>query len=260
MTPIYIINFNTTELTNNCIRSIIKNLHNFDYQINVFDNSNARRFKCADDISIDVNIINNYCGKIIEFNDVLRDSVDIDHCAMTKSMNTSRFGTLKHTYTIYYIIEHETRPFILFDSDTELLKDIDFIDDQYATIACIDYLAPKYHDRLLPFIQYFNTPLIKQNNIKYFDKNRILFGACAQNNLTYDTGASFLEDIRKKNIPYKEINYSEYVNHISGGSFNRKNYNIPTVTIGEYSYGMPKLIGDDSGSKLKIGKFCSISS
>jgi len=42
--PIYIVNFNTTALTNNAINSIIVNSKLDNYEIIVFDNSNKDKF------------------------------------------------------------------------------------------------------------------------------------------------------------------------------------------------------------------------
>jgi len=100
--------------------------------------------------------------------------------------------------------------------------------------------------------------MIKKHNIRYFDKNRILFGASEKNNLNYDTGGSFCEDVKNAGLPYKEIDYTQYVNHLGGGSFNKEKFNIPSISIGDFTYGNPEVVGDDSGAKLKIGKFCSI--
>ena len=256
MIPIYIVNFNTTEITNDCIKSIIDKLHAFEYSIMVFDNSNARRFKLDSEIPKNkITIIDNYFGKLINFNDVLMDSVNVQHYNKVKQMNISKFGTLKHTYTIDYIIKHEDKPFLLFDSDVKLLKDIDFIDDKYITIAGINHTEPKWPNRFFPYIQYFNVPMIKKYNICFFDKNRILFGASEKNNLRYDTGSSFYEDIMNANLPYKEIDYTEYINHLGNSSFTNDSQ---TISIGDFTYGNPRIIGDDSGAKLKIGNFCSI--
>jgi hypothetical protein len=36
----------------------------------------------------------------------------------------------------------------------------------------------------------------------------------------YDTGGSFYEDIINLNLPYKQITYTNYINHFKGGSWN----------------------------------------
>jgi len=57
----------------------------------------------------------------------------------------------------------------------------------------------------LPFIQYFNAPMIKKHGIRYFDKDRIMFGNNPNNAFTYDTGCSFYEDVLKYDLKYREI-------------------------------------------------------
>ena len=111
---------------------------------------------------------------------------------------------------------------LLFDSDTVLHKDIDFIDDNIVTAADIqtrpiDFRKKQYVPRFVPFIQFFNVNLINKFNIKYFDSRRI--GENHYGDRIYDTGSSFYDDIISKKAKYKKINFKAYVDHLNAGSW-----------------------------------------
>lgn len=133
------------------------------------------------------------------------------------NLDQAKHGSLKHAYTIQYLLDHEKNNFIILDSDTEVLHDFDFIEDGYLTIASI--CRKTFVPRFVPFIQYFNVDLIKNYKIKYFDKYRILFGKNLQTYFLFDTGCSFYFDITNNKLPYKEIDYMKYVKHLGGGSW-----------------------------------------
>jgi len=116
---------------------------------------------------------------------------------------------------------------LLFDSDTLLLKDIDFIDNTYASIADMEKQGGMGRNgkpytsftRLLPFIQFFNVKMIKAYNIRYFDYSR-MHGVIAPNRGNYyDTGASFYEDLVKHGLKIRQIDYKSYIIHKDHGSW-----------------------------------------
>lgn len=112
---------------------------------------------------------------------------------------------------------------MLFDSDIYLKKAIDFIDDSCITVASVCRQMPKWKDKLYPFIQYFNIKMIKDNNIHYFDKNRIMYGY-GPDCKNYDTGTSFYDDIIRKKLKFKDIDYTEYIEHLGNASWRNVNY------------------------------------
>lgn len=152
--PIYICNYNTTELTIALIYSILKNLKSFDYIINVFDNSDKIPFK-LDKFYDKINVIDNTNGKFIDFDKVVKENSN-------HSSSPNNHASLKHCYTIDYIIQFSCQNFLLFDSDTILKQDIDFIDDSFITCASVCKQEPTYKNKFYPFIQYFNVNLIKK--------------------------------------------------------------------------------------------------
>lgn len=210
---IFIINFNTNDLLNACIYSITSLIKNFDFAINIFDNSTSQRFQLSkNNCSTKVNIIDNTTGNIINFKDVE------NKYAKNMKFSQNNAASLKHTYTIDYIIKNLAKEdFLLMDSDVILKKDVDFIDPQFITIAGIGYGKSIFKTKFFPFIQYFNTSKIKQQNISYFDPNRIMFGYNFAGE--YNTGASFYEDVVKCGEKFKEINFEDYVFHLGSGSW-----------------------------------------
>jgi hypothetical protein len=57
--------------------------------------------------------------------------------------------------------------------------------------------------------------MLRDNNIRYFDPERIVGGKLHQN---YETGSSIYEDVYNKKLPYKCIDYNDYLYHHCGSS------------------------------------------
>lgn len=72
MLHVFIVNFNTTQLTNVCIASILSNFKSTSHDITVIDNSNAIKFETP----FKVNVIDNTCGQVIDFDSILSSDVD----------------------------------------------------------------------------------------------------------------------------------------------------------------------------------------
>ena len=213
---IAICNFNTNDLTNNCIKSIVKNTKAFEYKITVLDNSDKIPFQL--DSSIDksrIEVIDNTHGRFIDFNKMI--------VSFFNKRSHNNHASAKHCYSIQYLLNIcKTKYMVLFDSDTVLRKDIDFIDDNTVTAADIqtrpiDFRKMPYVPRFVPFIQFFNVNLINKLGIKYFDSRRI--GENHYGNRIYDTGSSFYDDIVSKRAKYKKINFKAYVDHLNAGSW-----------------------------------------
>ena len=198
---IAIINYNTNDYTNNCIKSILDKCSLKNYKILVFDNSDKINF----DNIYKVDVIDNTESKIIDFSEYLKNA---------KEYTLNNYGSAKHTITIDYMIKKiGVDNILLFDSDTILLRDIDFIDVKYITIA--DLISTTYsrfyNRRFLPFIQYFNCKKINDHKLDYYDKNRML--GVSKNDYLYDTGSSFYEDVLKLDSEFKRIKYKDYIIH-----------------------------------------------
>lgn len=222
---IAICNFNTTELTNNCIKSIQLHCKDFLYKFVVLDNSNKTSFSLATDFnsSTKIEIINNTTGKYVNFDRILQQ------CPFKlMKNNANNYGSLKHAASIQFLLNIcTTKILILFDSDTILLKAIDFIDTQYASIADLEENGKigrngklySSFTRFMPFIQFFNVAMLNKEKIKYFDYSR-MHGVLAPNKGNYyDTGASFYADLVKNKLHFKRINHKEYIKHLDHGSW-----------------------------------------
>jgi hypothetical protein len=61
--------------------------------------------------------------------------------------------------------------------------------------------------------------MCNEYGIKFFDPERN-FGLTSES-IVMDTGCSFYQDIKKNNLPIKEIDNDEYINHLNGGSGRR---------------------------------------
>lgn len=207
---IYIVNFNTTELTNLLIKSILKFKHEFKYDIVVFDNSDKIKFFTNID---NVKIIDNTKNQLIYFNKILLD------IRYKRLPSNNKYASFKHALTIDYILKNTPySKILLFDSDTILKKKIDFVNSvsNISVISDIEFNGKMF--RFLPYICYFNIKDIRNHSISYFDINRILGGSNPKNYF-YDTGASFFQDIVKNGLNFLRINFTEYVDHLKSASW-----------------------------------------
>lgn len=213
---IAICNFNTTKLTNRLIESIFSQKNEFKLNIIVLDNSDKISFTSNNK---SIKIINNTKQQFIKFDKIIKQY----------GGNTiNNFANMKHAMSIQFLITIcQTKGMILFDSDTYLKKPIDFIDFNFITIGG---LQKQYNvintnitrlPRIVPFIQFFNIDLINKYKLKYFNPLKII-GSNSKISNAFDTGASFYQDIISKKIPYKIINYSDYIYHICGASWAKK--------------------------------------
>ena len=112
--------------------------------------------------------------------------------------------------------------FVLLDSDVLLKKNIsDIWDDKYIYVAQVINQTPRIK-RVLPFICFINNKLCKENNVHFFNENRMHgLAKCdiVRDGDFYDTGANFY--IEAQGFPHREINNSDYVEHYKGGSWEK---------------------------------------
>lgn len=218
---IFIVNYNTYELTNNAIQSIRKFSND---TIVLFDNSDKEiEFKNSNINNI--KIINNTKQNIINFNEDferLDKKFKIPNHIKQLHKNGSNFGSYKHCKTIQWAFENiKTDNLIIFDSDIILKHDFkNIINQNYITAGQIEIRNNKAL-RIYPFIQYINLKIVKQHKINFFDETRMQDISQYYNG--YDTGGSFYEDICKNNLPIMNINFEDYIEHLGGGSW-RENF------------------------------------
>lgn len=208
-----IIHFNTPELTA-CLCSSIRKLHK-DANIIIFDNSTIRPFENID-VLCDV-YIDNTKNQLINFDEEFKNYPIVDSV-----YKLNKCGSARHCRTVQWLFDNlDTEEFVLLDSDVLLTRKLDFLENKFICSATYE-VFPRMKNRFLPFVTYFNLTKIKENKICYFDEKRM--NGLSKQGDPYDTGASFLEDIVNKKLPYKNINYKNYLVHFRNGSWSNKSY------------------------------------
>ncbi len=207
------VHYNTPELMDAAIRSIRKYS---DCKITVFDNSDKKPFANTFD---NVAVINNTKGQVIDFDEWLENFP-------FRQPGRSNYGSPKHCKTIDFCFDLFPNGFILMDSDILLKRRFDDLWDKSKAWVGEPFLdTPKGVKvmRLLPFLCFINVPMLKKNNVRYFNSDWMWHLFPKTPNKWYDTGAWFYKDCMEKNLPFKTINLDDYIEHFFHGS--HENYN-----------------------------------
>ena len=124
---IAICNFNTTELTNNCIESIFKNVYTMSFRVVVLDNSSQQRFALRSSlVGRDVQVIDNTKMQVIDFKKM--------HSGINSS--TKNFAAFDHTFSMQFLMNVcQTKKLVILDSDTIVVNDFDFLLDNSNAIV-----------------------------------------------------------------------------------------------------------------------------
>ena len=203
-----IVNFNTTRLTQCCIKSI--NKHTPNCKIYVFDNSDKEPFV---NIFDNVEVIDNSRGQIIDWDKWHKEFVGNKR---TKGRHNN-YASAKHTYTIDKFMQMFDENFLLLDSDVLILCDISkLFNDEYIYIAEVRKQSGYNMNRVMPFICYINNKMCKENGIHYFDK-KYMHGLGDPIGDNWDTGTYFYKAC--DGIKHKEIRHKDYVIHLGSGSW-----------------------------------------
>ena len=237
---IAIVHYNTPELTKAAVLSIRKQ-GGWDYRMVIFENSceaaladgkrrEARPFAglLADEQTRkalgDVEIIDNSRGQLVDFDAELAKWPNKKNEAENR---LAHFGSAKHMMSVEWLIQHMDGPFMLCDSDILLKRPIDDMFDETVT-ACgfIDqgWNNPKTVKRLWPMLCFINAPECRRLGIHYYDGMRcwgIMTGT--DKGCWYDTGAAFLEDIRRTDgATLRQVDIRERMEHMWSGSWREK--------------------------------------
>lgn len=215
-----IVHYNTPELTEATILSLRKH-GGEDYKVVIFDNSNERPWKKR---MKNVKRIDNTKGQLIDFDkELAKYKNKVPECGV---YGKCIYGSDKHMMSIQKLFELIPDGFLLMDSDILLKANIDFMfQENQCVVGHIQEWQksknPYMIDRLVPMLCYINVPMCKACGINYWDPNRSwqLHGKTKAS--WYDTGASFLEDIRshRKGAHGKRIDIRPLMEHLKSGSW-----------------------------------------
>ena len=227
-----ICHFNTPELTEAAILSLRKH-GGESYHVTVFDNSTATDFcgihREARPFTAKMNgvtVIDNTQGQIIDFAAELAKFPDRE----PESAASNDWGSVKHMITIQYLFDLLPDGFLLMDSDILIKQNVDhlFMPERVA-VGHVQEPQPgnRYGiGRLVPMLCYINVPMCRQLGIRYYDPERcwMLYKGMADRRNWYDTGASFMEDIRRR-LPRGErgwrVDIRPLMEHYKCGSWQR---------------------------------------
>ena len=217
-----IVNYNTPELTEAAILSLRK--HGGEtYEVTVFDNSDARPFTKQ---MAGVTIIDNTQGQVINFDEEL---AKFPNKCQTVGTYANYYGSDKHMMTIQKLWDILPDGFLLMDSDILLKDSVDFMFQEDR--LCVGHIQDGTNnnrfniDRLVPFLCYINVKMCREWGIKYFDpeRNRGLVSEDPNNpNNWYDTGATFLDEVRKCEAKGRRIDIRPLMKHLQAGSWENK--------------------------------------
>lgn len=198
------VSYNNNILTGMMLKSFYKMLNNYDIKIVIVDNGD--QIPVDDNIKSIFTVIDNFNHKIIP-----------------KQENPSR----EHAASIDYAFKHviDTKWCLLVDNDILFKENIKTLFDtlDLNKFDCMgeigwDCTPP---DRLFPYMCLINIEKFKQDNLNYYDRNRIIYDWKKLNK--YDTGFSFYEDIKNTWI-IKNIKLSDYIIHLKSGTLQNKDY------------------------------------
>lgn len=231
---IVIINFNTPELTECCIRSIRK--QGCDWPITVFDNSREVTWPPGEGMperTIEAHpfkrrmrglkVIDNTQGQVIDFDKALQAFPDKHrpHAAV------NGWGSDCHMMTVEKLFELFPDGFILVESDLLMRQDIrQMWNEDYSFCAYVqrEQLGNKFkRGRILPMLCYFNVPKFCAEGVHYFDPDRswMLHKGEDNPNNWYDTGSSLLEDVlaHRPKLKGLHVDIRPLVVHLGGASY-----------------------------------------
>ena len=229
---ICIVHFNTPTVTRAEVMSIRRQCGN-DWRIIIFDNSNIEPFAPIDKPmpieDANVLIYDNTHSQLVDFEQEI-----LTHPARDTSGKScwgkSIYGSVKHSMSVEWLLQHIDTPFILADSDILLKAPIDDLWDESVTASGTIEKEWGYGvSRLQPYLCFINAPECRRLGIHYFDPLRtwgLGTGATPEQNW-YDTGASFLEDIQQNDgATFKRMAVTDMMVHLGGASYARTK-NIP---------------------------------
>lgn len=204
---VVIINFNTQSLTDACILSL--NKHTVGAKVFVFDNSDKTPFVNTFE---NVEVIDNTKGQIVDFGNFGR----LFKLNPRSPGRCNNYASAKHAFSIQKCCDLINDGFVLLDSDVIIKRDISDLFDMSKLYVAESYRQPNNINRVLPYICFINTKMLRENNLTYFHKD-YMHGLWSKVGDSYDTGG-YLYILGKK-YPHRDIKWSHYAAHFAGGSW-----------------------------------------
>jgi hypothetical protein len=215
-----IVHYNTPELTEATILSLRKH-GGENYKVFIFDNSDERPWKKR---MKGVKKFDNTKGQIVDFD---KELAKYPHKISRHGVNGKCvYGSDKHMMSIQALFDLIPEGFLLMDSDILLKKEVDFMfQENQCVVGHIQEWVksgnPYKIDRLVPMLCYINVPMCKSCGIQYWDGKRSWMLNGQTRGSWYDTGASFLEDVRshRNGAHGKRIDIRPLMEHLKSGSW-----------------------------------------
>ncbi len=211
---IAIVHYNTPELTKATILSVRK--HTAGCRFTVFDNSDKRPFEPMPGVKV----IDNTKGQVIDYDALLAKYPD-------KRDTANEQGSAKHIAAVDYLFDILPDGFVLMDSDVLVKQDISvFFDKSVSWVGEIEYNPPYRFmtKRLFPFLLWINVPMLRKHGIRFWHEGMV-YKLSHTGAPYYDTAGSMLKDCDDANLPHKQVQLDEYIEHFGGGSCGRKTLN-----------------------------------
>ena len=208
-----IVHYNTPRMTECCVRSLQRSSPGV--KVIIFDNSDKAPFVPMDGVEV----IDNTHGQIIDFNMLLA-------AYPTKVDVGNGWASAKHCFTVQWLINKRRNPFILMDSDVLVRQDItSFWDKTQTFVGQVKPHTSKWGitvDRVLPFLCFINVPLVKVNNLSYYNYPKMWALTPRKPDIAYDTGCWFLEEVHRARLPYHHVSLEPFIYHFGHGSWKEK--------------------------------------
>ena len=203
---IAIVHYNTPALTTALVRSIRKHVPR--RRIVVFDNSDVLQLPPMRDVIR----IDNTRGQVVDFGEMIRRYPD-------RIPTACNWGSEKHIASVDWLFDYLPEGFLLLDSDVLLKKDITpLFDDSVAWVGMREKQPFDFQrERLAPYCLYINVPMCKAHGIRFWHEGKV-YKLSHGEAPYYDTAASFLEDCENAQLPGRETDIYEYIEHFGGAS------------------------------------------
>ena len=214
---VLIIHYNTPELTAAAIQSLWK--HTPNARVTVFDNSDQRPFGQIQNSKL-FTLIDNTKGQIVDWQKWL------DSYPNKIPTPENNWGSAKHCYSVEVCMDRLPNGFVLMDSDVLIKQDISDLVDASVPWKGGTHCNTRRFDvnikRVIPFLCWINTPLLKQHGIRYYNGAKMWNMVRREPDCHYDTGAWLLEACNKAGLKGAKIDIKPYIEHFAHGSWRSK--------------------------------------